>query len=341
MYKMKIIGIGAITTLGTDITNIWNVMNQLGEHEKYSKEIPFTAKISSGEKRRMNRYSRSAIYVAQKACEDCNLEVTPENEYRIGTIYTTGFGPLKSNLIFADSVRKGDPDLCSPTVFSSTVSNACVGQVCINLGCKGVSTLIMGSNNLGYSQMLLHNNDADYIITGAVEEYCEELNLALREKDCRVNEASVAFVVTNEQSDIDGYANFVDCLECNLGVYPLLEVGDTKKIKHRIKNLVSKLVHNYKIDTVFLSDGSKWIYDIEKEVIKEELPEDVKIVEGVKKEFGETLGAAYNLNVMIAALCLKNQMLPLCFDKKNSMVQHALVLGYDVSGNYNVSILER
>ena len=47
--------------------------------------------------------------------------MTTENEYDIGTIYTTGFGPLNSNLKFARTMKQGDPDLCSPMIFSATV----------------------------------------------------------------------------------------------------------------------------------------------------------------------------------------------------------------------------
>ena len=105
-------------------------------------QLDFPSDVPSAKLRRCSRYSKLAAAAADFARKDGHIPDDIDGT-RVGTIISTGFGASENNIQFSDSVVKGDPALCSPTVFSGTVPNSCVGQICIVNGYKGVSTVLM------------------------------------------------------------------------------------------------------------------------------------------------------------------------------------------------------
>lgn len=339
MNKMKIIGIGTISKLGNEVDTIWYNLNENVEVGDVDKN-KFELNIDRIKKRRMSRYSQMVVYSAMAARKDCNLVITEENTFRVGTIYTTGYGPMVSNLSFAESLESGDPDLCSPTIFASTVSNTCVGEVCVNLACRGVSTLIMGSDNLEYSNMLLNKGDADYIFTGAVEEYCEELYRYFRENNRNVNEGVVTMVVTNNDAE-SYYATYENCSGYSIQKYSYLSEEENESIaKDQIGKVIKNTLANNRVDAVIYTNSNEKIRNIELDIIKELGSDDVENVSNMLELFGDTLNVSYNLGVMLAAVSVKKGKLPAKMGN-GKKVKTVLVLGTDVSGNYLAGILKR
>jgi len=345
MKKISIMGIGVISNLGNDVESIWNRLCKLEEIPIDDQNIKYQSILSPVKRRRMNRYSDMTLYSASKALEDGKVTIEEIGESNIGTIYNTGYGPLVSNLKFADTVIQGDPDMCSPTIFANTVSNACVGNVCISLGTKGVSTIVMGSSNLSYSQMLISKGDADYILTGSIEEYCEELVTSFKNtelsKNVPIKESAVTFLVKKEENtDKDVYAHLIEIVEGNLGVYPLIDIVDEKEAGDMITEMAEEMKQKYQIDTVFTSCNGTYFDEIEKKSLFSVLKDNVVYVNEGKKLLGETLGASFQMNVLLASLCLKNGFLPVQLDREERNVHTILVSGYDVSGNYSLAILQ-
>lgn len=339
MNKMKIVGIGTISKLGNDVESIWHNLNENVENIEVDK-IKFDLNIDRTKKRRMSRYSQLVVYSAIEARNDCNLVINDENTYRVGTIYTTGYGPMVSNLSFAESLEYGDPDLCSPTVFASTVSNTCVGEVCVNLSCRGVSTLIMGSDNLEYSNMLLNKGDADYILTGSVEEYCEDLYKYFRKNNRNVNEGVVTMVVTNHD-DESYYATYENCGGCSIQEYSYLSEEENINIaKEQIGKVIKNAFTNNKVDAIIYSSSDEKIKNIEKNIVKELGSDGIENVTNMSELFGDTLNVSYNLGVMLAAVSVKKGNMPKKMGN-GKKVNTVLVLGTDVSENYMAGILRR
>ena len=339
MNKMRIIGIGTISKLGNDVETIWRNLNENVEAVEVDK-IKFDLNIDRIKKRRMSRYSQMVVYSAMEARKDCNLVINEKNTFRVGTIYTTGYGPMVSNLSFAESLEYGDPDLCSPTVFASTVSNTCVGEVCVNLSCRGVSTLIMGSDNLEYSNMLLNKGDADYILTGAVEEYCEDLYKYFRENNRKVNEGVVTMVVTKNDTE-SYYATYENCGGCSIQEYSYLSEEENKNIaKDQIGKIIKNAFANNRVDAVIYTNSNEKIKNIEKDIVKALGSDDIENVTNISELFGDTLNVSYNLGVMLAAVSVKKGKLPAKIGN-GKKVDIVLVLGTDVSGNYMAGILKR
>jgi 3-oxoacyl-(acyl-carrier-protein) synthase len=336
-------GIGLVSYLGNDVNTVWERLMDLKDIGTEQNIISFDSGIELNRKKKANRYSEMGIYVSKYALADAELELDKINKNRIGTIFTTGYGPMNSALNFAESIAKKDWEYCSPVVFANTVNNACVGHICMTFGLKGVSTVLMASNNLTYSQLLLNTDKADFILTGAIEEYCEELYNALKTrkslKSLFLSEGAVSFLVKNGR-DSKSYCSIADIEECSIGRYPLTDTIEEKKVYSKMKELANKLARAYEIDAFFSSNNETYFDHVETGAIQEVLNKDTIYVNGVKHIFGETLGASFNMNIMVAALCIKNGKLPLKLDSRQRNIRCAMVSGYDVSGNYLLAVLE-
>lgn len=345
MKKISVVGIGVISNLGNDPDTIWDTLSKIDRIPLEDEKIDYKSILPPIKRRRMNRYSDITLYTASKALEDADVTVADIGEYNIGTIYTTGYGPMAYNLKFSKVMVEGDPDMCSPTVFANTVSNACIGNVCIQLGTKGVSTIIMGSDNLAYSQMLISKGDASYILTGSIEEHCEELFQSFhqreRSKDVKVKEGAVTFLVKEqEEKDTKVYAQIIEIIEGSLGNYPLIHTINTKEAAQTISEMAEELKKKYQFDAVFTSCNNTSFDKVEMEALGKVFGEDMVYIHNVKELLGETLGSAFNMNVLIGTLCLKHGELPIQLASERKAVHTILVSGYDVSGNYSLAVLQ-
>ncbi|PER14124.1 3-oxoacyl-ACP synthase [Bacillus cereus] len=344
MDEISIIGIGVISNLGNDVETIWEKLMQEGETLNSGDEILFESGLSLSQRKKANRYSEIGFYVSKMALKDSKINVDNIDKKRVGTVYTTGYGPIVSSLKFSESVVEGDYEFCSPTIFANTVNNTCVGHICMLLGFKGVSTVLMGSNNLTYSQILMNKEHTDYILTGAIEEYCKELHDTFQvhenSKNIFIKEGAVSLLVKNKDDSGLAYCNIVDGFECNIDKYPITDRVEGNKVRGKIKQLISEAVKQYDIDVFFSSCNNSYFDCVELEAAQEVLNKDTLYVNHVKNLFGETLGAAFNMNVMVAALCIKNSRLPLRLDSLQRKVNCALVSGYDISGNYMLAVLK-
>lgn len=345
MQCMSILGIGTINKISNDINVIWD---QLQNENKLSIEtdmIPFDSGIPLMKKKKANRYSEMGIYTSRLALEDSKIDLDIVNKERLGTVFTTGFGPLNSSIKFADSVANQDWEFCSPLVFANSVNNTCIGHICMTFGLKGVSTMLMASDNLTFSQLLLNQNKADYILTGALDEYCFELFEALTSRSNKISEnvnfseGAVALLVKKGYC-ADAYCNIKKIVQCSIDKYPLVEQIDKENAITQIGNLCNSIAEED--SDAFFGAGNGTYFDvIEAEAVKKYLSPNTAFVNNIKSIFGETLGASFNLNIMVAALCLKRGILPSLLDKNKRPVRKILVSGYDMAGNYMIAILKK
>lgn len=335
MRAVDIAGIGIISSLGITPQDVWASLCQKTPAPDCQK-ISFPSFLPPAKRRRTDRFCDMAVYTAVTAAEDADFLPTEKT----GTVYTTGYGPLTGSLKFAEKVALNDPDLCSPTVFSGTVPNACVGQICMHLGCKGPSTVLTASNNVGYSQMLLSSGKASDILTGAVEEHNDDLFSALAEKHplpIPYNEGAVSFLMTADPSP-KKYCAAVDFAECFIGGYPPFGDVDIDFAESIIEKTLLSVPAFLGADAVLCSDAGLPFDRAEKEALS--VLESPKIITGVKNRLGETLGCAYNMNVAIGALILKHGFVPPALGE-NVPVSSLLVTGYDLSGNYTITLLKK
>lgn len=351
MGKINIAGVAAITAMGNDTDEIFNkLINESDLNSKCECQIEIPLIIKKNSLRRMDRFSYMGLYTVAKVLEECEEELQSISKDRIGTIFSTSYGPQKTNIEFCKQVIQDDPDLCSPTLFSNTVSNACLGHICMKFKLTGVSTMLMASNNIGFSTLLLEEKKADYIVTGNIEEYCDELKNSfdkLNTLQYKIGECVAVLLLKREENikKSSPYGELKCFADCNLGVNPFIEKLENKNIKTKILRTINRSLDNLNssetIDAVICSGELNYLNIYEENAAKS-FNSKCTIIKNIKEIFGETFGSSLNLNLIIAALCLKNNIIPKSLingDYHKDNINNILVCGYDVSGNYTAIIV--
>lgn len=324
--KAYIESIGVISRCAQSVCELTNVQNG-GEYQESALPIEFDSQIPSAKMRRNSRYNKIACTAADNALRETTITETFDRR-RIGTIISTGYGPIVNNTQFAETVKKGVPGLCSPYIYAGAVPNSCIGQICILNGFKGVSTVLTGGDPLEYSSMLLAASKADLIICGSVEEYSEPLYNELGKLDAlngsELSEGSAVMMLTREKTEktlcsVSGFSS------ASLGKSPLLhkiESGNAEIIYDILKKCDNAP------DAVFNAANGTYFDDTEIKAIKSIFP-DAHLV-SPKKWAGETLGCGYMMNTVFAASAIRS-----------GKYKKVLVTGVDMIGNYCTAILER
>jgi hypothetical protein len=119
--------------------------------------------------RRMDEHTLYAILAAAEACDSARLDDPSIDRDRIGTVFSTLWGPIYTiNQYFHDVIAKG-PAHASPFLFPSTVTNAVIGAVARLLACRGASSMLVGCCPICYAFDLIAAGKADIVVTGGVE----------------------------------------------------------------------------------------------------------------------------------------------------------------------------
>lgn len=309
----------------------------------FSEKIPFKSVVPTSKLRRCSRYTKMAVSAAALAAHDGNL--TPAEAEYTGTILSTGFGAVESNITFSDSVLKGNPALCSPTVFSSTVPNSCVGQICIINGYKGFSTILTAGDPIEYSALLIQTKRAENILCGSVEEYNSELEKAIRcsdiAKDISMSEGAVIFMLSAEPTE-NTYCIVTAFSSVSLPAYPYLHQIDIAYSVKLLAEALAEIAAEKIPDLILMQRNGTYFDNIERTAIEKVFGNKV-ILASPKKIFGETLGSGYMLNVAVGAVILKENIWPSELINgiiKDTDIQTVLAAGLDAHGNYITALLE-
>ncbi len=194
--NIAITGLGVISPVGTGRKDFWT---GLREGRAGFRDItlfdtsPFALKIG-GEisafdplvylakkgVRELDRSTRLICSAAKLALDDAQLVVTDDHSDSFGISLGATFGSLHSIFQF-DRVRLTEgPRYVNPSHFPNTVINSPASQVSIRFGIKGFNTTISngfcaGLDSLMYAADFLQLKRADAVLTGGVEELCEEM----------------------------------------------------------------------------------------------------------------------------------------------------------------------
>ena len=297
-----------------------------------AKPLPlaFPCGIEASKLRRNSRYNRLACAAADQALKEAGItDTTAWDSHRVGTVLTTGYGSVEYSTTFSDSVVRGDPGLCSPSLFAGSVPNSCVGQICIVFGLKGFSTMLAGGDPLEYAALLLRAGRADAVLTGAVEEYVPALYDAfgtLEAADgCDLSEGAAMAVLSRERTE-NTRCRIVGFAGANLGSCPWLRRSDHFA---EAEKQIGEILRRFPEPEVFLSSANgTWFDGLEAEAFRKVFP-DVSVF-APKTLFGETLGCGFMMNILAGAALLRG-----------GQAARVLVSGIDMIGNYSCALLER
>lgn len=336
---MKIGAVGAVTPMGNSEAEIWERLCE-GREGNVEKAVSFTSVLPPKVRRRSNRFADLAAAAAVTCYEA--LTEKPENKNRIGCIFNTAYGPLKTNLEFAKQLVEDEPDACSPTLFSNTVHNACLGTISIQLGITGPSTMLLGSNQLWLSGQMLEEKKADVMLAGAVEEYREELKESLdslEENEERYADGAVVFALLPEGEEESG-VKIRETITVNLGITPFEKkrAGEETLIR-----LFRRVRERFKPDAVICHSPAGKFGEAEKEALAKIFPEAC-IADRFQEYFGNTLGADMGMKVLVGKMILERGTVPknLCSALKEKREwKTVLVLSSDITGNYYITVLEK
>ncbi|MFC1498299.1 beta-ketoacyl-ACP synthase II [Verrucomicrobiota bacterium] len=127
--------------------------------------------VSKKEQRRMDDYSQYAIGGAKMAIEDAGLDITSEDQDRIGVVIGSGVGGLKTLEKQHTILMQKGPSRCSPFMIPEMILNMASGLIAIEFDFRGpnystVSACASAAHAIGDCLNIIRNGEADIMISG-------------------------------------------------------------------------------------------------------------------------------------------------------------------------------
>ncbi len=191
MKRVVITGLGALTPIGNNVNDFWNNL-LLGK----SGAVPITKFDSSEfktkfacelkgfdpeqymerrEARKMDPFTQYAMAAVDECMKDSTLDLDQCDRNRIGVIWATGIGGIKTLEEEIISFSEGGRiPRYSPFFITKMIPNMAAGQISIHYGLKGVSyatvSACTSSNNaIADAYNLIRLGKADAILSGGSE----------------------------------------------------------------------------------------------------------------------------------------------------------------------------
>ncbi len=294
--------------------------------------------------RDLDRSTRLVCSAAKLAIEDSKLEITEENTYSTGVSIGTTFGSLHSISQFDRSGLIEGPRAVNPSHFPNTVINSPASQVSIRFKIKGFNTTISTGfcaslDAVSYAADSIRLKRADVVLTGGVEELCEETFMGFHDLgylsgsdgseprccpfDARRNgtilsEGSAILVLEDEEHALKRDAAILARI---LGYGNAFDPSADSSFDHAGNGLRTAIVHALKdaslktedIDYICAcSNSTKGLDRMESRIIKELFGDyALKIpVSSIKSMVGESYSASGALSLAAAAGALRNGFIP-------------------------------
>ncbi len=192
--KIVITGIGIFSPIGIGRYDFWH--NLLAGTSGFRKitlfgTSPFKVKIGGevnfdpiellGKKglRDLDRSTRLVCSAAKLAIDDSRLIINEDTTHSIGVSIGTTFGSLHSISQFDRVGLIEGPRFVNPSHFPNTVINSPSSHISIRFGIKGFNTTISTGfcaslDAISYGANFIKMGRAQAVLTGGVEELCEE-----------------------------------------------------------------------------------------------------------------------------------------------------------------------
>ncbi len=199
LKRVVVTGLGALTPLGNTVQDYWNgLMNgvsgadhiTLFDASKFKtrfacevKGFDVTKYFDRKEARKLDRFTQFALGVAEEAMADSGLDLAKENVDRIGVIWGSGIGGLRT---FQEEVLEfgrgdGTPRF-NPFFIPKIISDIASGHISIKYGLRGpnfttVSACASATNALIDAFNYIRLGKADVIVSGGSEASVTEAGI--------------------------------------------------------------------------------------------------------------------------------------------------------------------
>ncbi|HYM76659.1 MAG TPA: beta-ketoacyl-ACP synthase II [Candidatus Dormibacteraeota bacterium] len=130
--------------------------------------------IEKKELKKMGRFIHLAIAAADEALKMSALQITPENDERVGVHIGSGIGGFDIIEREHTNLIEGGPRRISPFFIPSAIINLAAGHVSMRCGAKGpneatATACTTSAHSIGDSFRIIQHNDADVMIAGGTE----------------------------------------------------------------------------------------------------------------------------------------------------------------------------
>lgn len=196
--KVVITGLGLVTSLGTQVEDIWSSILEgksgIAEIKQFDtsdfavhfggevKDFDITNWISKKEAKRLDRYVHFAAAASLDAVKDSGLDIPSMDPSRIGVVIGSGIGGIiEMEEQHTRYIQKGASKI-SPFIIPKMMANSASGNVSILLGASGpnfsvVTACAAGSHSIGQAADLIRNGLSDVVVTGGSEAAISPLGL--------------------------------------------------------------------------------------------------------------------------------------------------------------------
>lgn len=190
LKRVVVTGLGAISPLGSDLASTWEGMKAgrsgaapitLWDASKHKTQFACEVKgfdplahFDRKEARKFDRYTMFALVSAEEALKDSGLDLESADKNRIGVIFTSGVGGIKT---FEDEMLDYSPERgprFNPFFIPKMIADMAAGHISMAYGFHGpnyatVSACASGTNAIIDAFDLIRLGKADMMVAGGAE----------------------------------------------------------------------------------------------------------------------------------------------------------------------------
>ena len=188
--RVVITGIGLLCALGHTTSDVWQALLagksgvdritgfdvsafacQIAAEVRNFDPLQF---IEKKEVKKMGRFIHFALAASEEAVKMSGLQVTPENEERVGVHIGSGIGGFDVIEREHKALMEGGPRKISPFFIPAAIINLAAGHVSMKYGAKGpneatATACTTSAHSIGDSFRIIQHGDADVMIAGGAE----------------------------------------------------------------------------------------------------------------------------------------------------------------------------
>ncbi|MGM9837946.1 MAG: beta-ketoacyl-ACP synthase II [Paludibacteraceae bacterium] len=191
LRRVVITGLGALTPVGNTAAETWealvagkNGVGPITQFDATSFKTQFAAEVKGfdpsalidrKEARRLDRYTQFSMWVAKEAMDDSGLDMEVEDKERMGVVWGSGMGGLRSFEDEAFAFAKGDgvPHF-NPFYIPKVILSMGAGNISLMLGLQGQSFAVSSacsssSHAIAQAFDQIRIGHADVLLTGGAD----------------------------------------------------------------------------------------------------------------------------------------------------------------------------